>query len=95
VHAFSKAFFSIFDSDTNIHTGSKIRNRGFTGKLTILRLAFERKILKMLADIKPRACLLLALPSGWQYTDKALEKFFYENSISPDSLAARPGYYFA
>jgi hypothetical protein len=42
--------------------------------LTILRLAFERKILKMLADNKLGDCLLLALPSGWQYTDKALEK---------------------
>jgi hypothetical protein len=42
--------------------------------LTILRLAFERKILKMLADIKPLDCLLLTLPIGWQSTDKALEK---------------------
>jgi hypothetical protein len=55
--------------------------------LTILRLAFERKILKMLADIKPQDCLLLALPSGWQYTDKALEKSFDENCISLNTLA--------
>jgi len=70
---FLKRFLSIFDSDTNIQGVSKVRNRRLTGRLTILRLAFERKILKMLADIKPRDCLLLALPSGWQYTDKALE----------------------
>jgi len=42
--------------------------------LTILRLAFKRKILKMSTDIKPRDCLLLTLPSDWQHTDKALEK---------------------
>lgn len=89
VHAVSKAFFSTFDSDTNIQVGAKIRNRSFIGKLTILCLAFERKILKMLADTKLGDCLFLALPSDWQHTDKALEQSFYENCISLDTLAVR------
>jgi hypothetical protein len=61
----------------------------------ILRLAFMQKILKMFADIQPRDCQFLTLTSGWQHTDKALEKLFDENCISPDSLASRPGYNFA
>ena len=95
MHAVSKAFFSIFDSDTNIRTGVKVLNRRFIGKLMLLRLAFERKTLKMLADIKPLDCLLLALPGGWQHTDKALEKSFYENCISLNTLAVRSNNNFA
>jgi hypothetical protein len=92
---FLKRFVRFFDSDAKMQPGAWVRKRRFSGKLSILQLAFKRKILKMLADIKPRDCLLETLPSGVRHNDIALEKSFDENCISPDSLAFRSNYNFA